>query len=328
MRKDARIYVAGHRGLVGSAIVRRLAALGYAEPIVRTHAELDLTDQAATNAFFAAERPEYVFLAAARVGGIGANSARPAEFIYENLAIAMNVIEASRASGVAKLLNLGSSCIYPRLAPQPMTESALLTGPLEPTNEPYAIAKIAAIKLCAAYNRQYGTDFVSIMPTNLYGPGDDYDTEEGHALPVLIARFHEAKVSGADRVTLWGDGTPLREFLYVDDLAAAAVLVMERRSAADLGEFINVGSGDEVSIARLAELVRMGRGTFDVAADTRGWLALPGRIYMARLRLNPGVAPLEIDVLDASGRCLQSVPLPAVTVPRRGPVFANCRVYL
>ena len=256
MRKDARIYVAGHRGLVGSAIVRRLAALGYAGPIVRTHAELDLTDQAATNAFFAAERPEYVFLAAARVGGIGANSARPAEFIYENLAIAMNVIEASRASGVAKLLNLGSSCIYPRLAPQPMTESALLTGPLEPTNEPYAIAKIAAIKLCAAYNRQYGTDFVSIMPTNLYGPGDDYDTEEGHALPVLIARFHEAKVSGADRVTLWGDGTPLREFLYVDDLAAAAVLVMERMSAADLGEFINVGSGDEVSIARLAELVR------------------------------------------------------------------------
>ena len=256
MRKDARIYVAGHRGLVGSAIVRRLAALGYARPIVRTHAELDLTDQAATNAFFAAERPEYVFLAAARVGGIGANSARPAEFIYENLAIAMNVIEASRANGVAKLLNLGSSCIYPRLAPQPMTESALLTGPLEPTNEPYAIAKIAAIKLCAAYNRQYGTDFVSIMPTNLYGPGDDYDTEEGHALPVLIARFHEAKVSGADRVTLWGDGTPLREFLYVDDLAAAAVLVMERMSAADLGEFINVGSGDEVSIARLAELVR------------------------------------------------------------------------
>ena len=256
MRKDARIYVAGHRGLVGSAIVRRLAALGYAGPIVRTHAELDLTDQAATNAFFAAERPEYVFLAAARVGGIGANSARPAEFIYENLAIAMNVIEASRANGVAKLLNLGSSCIYPRLAPQPMTEGALLTGPLEPTNEPYAIAKIAAIKLCAAYNRQYGTDFVSIMPTNLYGPGDDYDTEEGHALPVLIARFHEAKVSGADRVTLWGDGTPLREFLYVDDLAAAAVLVMERMSAADLGEFINVGSGEEISIAGLATLVR------------------------------------------------------------------------
>jgi GDP-L-fucose synthase len=256
MPPGARIYVAGHRGLVGSAILKRLEALGYRNLMVRTRAELDLTDQAATRAFFAAERPEYVFLAAAKVGGIGANSARPAEFLYDNIAIAMNVIEAARESGVRKLLNLGSSCIYPRLAPQPLTEDALLTGPLEPTNEPYAIAKIAAIKLCSAYNRQYGTEFLSIMPTNLYGVNDTYDTEEGHVLPVLIAKFHEAKASGADRVTLWGDGTPLREFLFSADLAEAAVLVMERLSAAEVGEFINIGSGEEVSVARLAEIVR------------------------------------------------------------------------
>ena len=256
MLPDSRIYVAGHRGLVGSAILGRLEALGYRNLVVRTHAELDLTDQAATRAFFAAERPEFVFLAAAKVGGIGANSARPAEFLYDNIAIATNVIETARRSGVRKLLNLGSSCIYPRLAPQPLTEDALLTGPLEPTNEPYAIAKIAAIKLCSAYNRQYGTEFLSVMPTNLYGVGDTYDTEEGHVLPVLIAKFHEAKASGTDCVTLWGDGTPLREFLFSADLAEAAVLVMERLSAAEVGEFINIGSGEEVSIARLAEIVR------------------------------------------------------------------------
>jgi len=248
--------VAGHRGLVGAAILRRLAALGYANLLVRTHDELDLTDQAATSAFFTAERPEHVVLAAAKVGGIGANSAYPADFIYENLAIAMNVIEAARAAGVTKLLNLGSSCIYPRLAPQPLTEDALLTGPLEPTNEPYAIAKIAAIKLCAAYNRQHGTSFVSIMPTNLYGPGDRYDLEAGHVIPTLIARFHEAKTSGTDRVTLWGDGSPLREFLYVDDLAEAAVRVLAEVDPADAGELLNVGSGEEVSIADLAALVR------------------------------------------------------------------------
>jgi GDP-L-fucose synthase len=256
MRKDARIYVAGHRGLVGAAIVRRLEAAGYEKLLLRTSAELDLTDQAATSAFFAAERPEYVFLAAAKVGGIGANSTYPAEFIYENLAISMNVIEASRAAGVVKLVNLGSSCIYPRLAPQPMAEDALLTGTLEPTNEPYAIAKIAAIKLCSAYNRQYGTEFLSVMPTNLYGPGDRYDTENGHVLPVMIAKFHAAKVSGEDRVTLWGDGTPLREFLFVDDLADAVVLVMERLATEEVGEFINIGSAEEVSIAGLAGLVR------------------------------------------------------------------------
>lgn len=256
MHKDSRIFLAGHRGLVGSAVQRRLLAAGYTNIIVRTHEELDLIDQAATNAFFDAERPEYVFLAASRVGGIGANTTYPAEFIYQNLAVALNVIDAAHRFGASKLLNLGSSCIYPRLAPQPITEEALLTGPLEPTNEPYAIAKIAAIKMCSAYNRQYGSDFVSLMPTNLYGPGDNYDLENGHVLPVLIAKFHNAKVSGEDRVVLWGDGSPRREFLFVDDLADACVIVMERYSAAEIGEFVNVGSSEEVTIAELAALVR------------------------------------------------------------------------
>lgn len=255
MRTDSRIYLAGHRGLVGSAIHRRLRAAGYENIIVRTHDELDLIDQAATDAFFAEERPEYVFLAASKVGGIGANTTYPAQFIYENLAVATNIIHSAYTHGVSKLLNLGSSCIYPRMAPQPITEDALLTGPLEPTNEPYAIAKIAAIKMCSAYNRQYGCDFVSLMPTNLYGPGDTYDLENGHVLPVLIAKFHAAKASGEDRVTLWGDGTPRREFLYVDDLADACVIVMERHSAAEIGEFVNVGSAEELTIAELAAVV-------------------------------------------------------------------------
>jgi GDP-L-fucose synthase len=224
--------------------------------VLRTRAELDLTDQAATRSFFAEERPQYVFLAAAKVGGIGANSTYPAEFIYDNLAIALNVIEAARSSRVTRLLNLGSSCIYPRFAEQPMTEDALLTGVLEPTNEPYAIAKIAAIKLCSAYNRQHHTDFVSLMPTNLYGPGDTYDLEQSHVLPALIVRFHQAKESGEDRVKLWGDGAALREFLYVDDLADAVLHVMKHVASADIGEFANVGSGEEVSIAELAALVR------------------------------------------------------------------------
>lgn len=256
MQKDSRIYLAGHRGLVGSAIHRRLLAAGYTNIIVRTHDELDLIDQAATDAFFAEERPEYVFLAASRVGGIGANTTYPAEFIFENLSVAINVIDAAHRHGVTKLLNLGSSCIYPRLSPQPITEEALLTGPLEPTNEPYAIAKIAAIKMCSAYNRQYGSDFVSLMPTNLYGPGDNYDLENGHVLPVLIAKFHNAKVSGEDQVVLWGDGSPKREFLFVDDLADACVIVMERYSATEIREFVNVGSSEEVTIAELATLVR------------------------------------------------------------------------
>ena len=256
MEKSAKIYVAGHRGLVGSAVVRRLQDSGYSNLILRTHAELDLERQADVQAFFAAERPQYVVLAAALVGGIGANSACPADFITKNLAISLNVIEAARRSGVRKLMNLGSSCIYPKLAPQPIKEEHLLTGPLEPTNEPYAIAKIAAIKLCSSINRQHGTDFMSLMPNNLYGPGDNYDLERSHVLPALIRKFHEAKISGADRVTLWGDGSPLREFLYSDDLADAVVFLMERHSASDGGELLNVGTGQEVSIKELAQLVQ------------------------------------------------------------------------
>jgi len=256
MEKQAKIYVAGHRGLVGSAIVRRLQAAGYSNLVVRTHAELDLTNQQAVQAFFAEEKPEYVFLAAAKVGGIGANSTYPADFIYINLAIALNVIDSAYRHGVKKLLNLGSSCIYPKLAPQPMKEEYLLSGPLEPTNEPYAIAKIGAIKLCASYNRQYGTNFISLMPTNLYGPHDNYHPFNSHVLPALIRRFHEAKESGTDRVVLWGDGSPYREFLYSDDLADAAVFLMERYNTQDIGEFINVGSSQEVTIKELAELIR------------------------------------------------------------------------
>jgi len=248
---NAKVYVAGHRGLVGSAIVRRLRAAGYENIVTRTHAELDLTRQEEVEAFFEAERPEYVYLAAARVGGIGANSTYPAQFIYENLAIALNVIEAARKSGVKKLLNLGSSCIYPKFAPQPIKEEYLLTGPLEPTNEAYAIAKIAAIKLCRYYNQQYGTNFISLMPTNLYGPGDNYDLENSHVLPALIRKFHEAKISGGP-VVLWGDGSPMREFLHADDLADAAVFLMEHADAKDIGEFINVGTGEDISIKDLA----------------------------------------------------------------------------
>jgi GDP-L-fucose synthase len=256
MEKTARIFVAGHRGLVGSAVVRRLQAGGYTNLLLRTHAALDLERQGDVQAFFSSEHPQYVVLAAALVGGIGANSAYPADFIARNLAISLNVIEAARASGVRKLMNLGSSCIYPKLAPQPIREEHLLTGPLEPTNEPYAIAKIAAIKLCSSMNRQYGTDFMSLMPNNLYGPGDNYDLERSHVLPALIRKFHEAKVSGADRVTLWGDGSPLREFLYSDDLADAVVFLMERHSASETGELLNVGTGEEMSIWELAQVVQ------------------------------------------------------------------------
>jgi GDP-L-fucose synthase len=253
--KQAKIYIAGHRGLVGSALVRRLTAGGYAKLVTKTHAELDLTRQEAVEAFFEKERPGYVFLAAGKVGGILANSTYPADFIYKNIAIATNVIEAARKSGVRKLLNFGSSCIYPKLAPQPMKEEYLLTGALEPTNEAYAIAKIAAIKLCSAYNRQYGTDYLSLMPTNLYGPGDNYDLESSHVLPALLRRFHEAKLAGSAEVTLWGDGSPFREFLHADDLADAAVFLMERYSAAEVGEILNVGTGRDVTIRELAGMV-------------------------------------------------------------------------
>jgi GDP-L-fucose synthase len=254
MNTHDKIYVAGHRGLVGSAIVRRLKAGGYDNIIVLGHAELDLTRQSEVEAFFEQEKPDYVFLAAARVGGIGANSNYPAEFFYENMAIALNVINASWKNGVKKLLNLGSSCIYPKLAPQPLKEEYLLTGPLEPTNEGYAMAKIAAIKMCTHYNNEYGTNYISLMPTNLYGPGDNYDLFTSHVLPAMIRKIHEAKKS-ARPVVLWGDGSPYREFLHVDDLAVASVMLMERYNYKDIGELINIGSGQELSIRQLAELI-------------------------------------------------------------------------
>lgn len=252
--KNTKIYLAGHRGLVGSAIMKSLKAKGYTNLVTRTHHELDLTRQKDVEDFFAQEKPEMVILAAAKVGGIGANSTYPADFIYENLAIAQNVIHSAYVYGVKKLINLGSSCIYPKMAPQPLKEEYLLTGPLEVTNEAYAVAKIAAIRLCKHYNEQYGTNFLSAMPTNLYGPGDNYDLNNSHVLPAMIRKFHEAKVNNTT-VTLWGDGTPLREFLYSEDLADAIVYLLENKDYQDVGELINVGSGKEVSIKELAELV-------------------------------------------------------------------------
>ncbi|MBK1631548.1 GDP-fucose synthetase [Thiohalocapsa halophila] len=255
------VYVAGHRGMVGAALVRALGVAGYQNILTRTHAELDLTSQAAVADFFAAERPAQVYLAAAKVGGIHANDTYPADFIYDNLAIEANVIHAAWQRGVERLLFLGSSCIYPRLAEQPMREDALLTGPLEPTNEPYAIAKIAGIKLCESYNRQHGTDFRSVMPTNLYGPGDNFDLANSHVIPALIRKFHEAKVAGADHVMVWGSGKPRREFLHVDDMAAACLHVMSLNAETYQTHtkprlsHINVGTGTDVTIAELAELV-------------------------------------------------------------------------
>lgn len=252
MDKKAKIYVAGHRGMVGSAIVRELRRQGYANIVTRTHAELDLTRQEAVETFFESERPEYVFLAAAKVGGIEANRSAPADFMYENMLLEMNVIRSAWRSGCRKLEFLGSSCIYPRLAPQPMTEGCLLTGALEPTNEAYALAKISGLKYCEYLNRQYGTEYISVMPTNLYGPNDNYHPEHSHVLPALIRRFHEAKEAGAVSVTCWGDGSALREFLYVDDLAELCVYLMNGYSG---DETVNAGSGKEVSIRDLAELV-------------------------------------------------------------------------
>jgi len=252
MNTDEKVYVAGHRGLAGSAILRRLQAGGYRYLVTRTHAELDLGDAAAVRDFFTREKPDHVFLAAAKVGGILANSTQPAEFIYENLAIQTNVIEAARRASVKKLMFLGSSCIYPKHAPQPMKEEHLLTGLLEPTNEPYAVAKIAGIKMCAAYNKQYGTNYLSAMPNNLYGPGDRYDLQNGHVAAALLRRMHEAKLANAPTVTIWGTGIPRREFLYCDDFADAVVFLMERHSAAELGEFINIGTGTDLTIAELA----------------------------------------------------------------------------
>ncbi|TFZ03110.1 GDP-L-fucose synthase [Ramlibacter henchirensis] len=263
---DSKIYVAGHRGMVGSAIVRQLKARGYRRIVGRTHAELDLTNQAAVNRFFTIEKPEQVYLAAAKVGGIHANNTYPAEFIYDNLMVQANVIHAAHEHGVRKLLFLGSSCIYPRLAPQPMAEDALLTGVLEPTNEPYAVAKIAGIKMCESYNRQYGeshgTDYRSVMPTNLYGPGDNYHPTNSHVVPALIRRFHEAKLAGAASVVIWGTGMPKREFLYVDDMAAACLHVMGlnkrdyQAQTKPQQAHINVGSGCDIAIGELAMLVK------------------------------------------------------------------------
>ena len=270
MDANARIFVAGHRGLVGSALVRRLEASGHRDLVLRTRAELDLTRQADVERFFADLRPEYVFLAAAKVGGIHANNTYPAEFIRENLAMQTNVVEAAWRHGVKRLLFLGSSCIYPKLAPQPIRENSLLTGPLEPTNRPYALAKIAGIEMCWSFNRQYGTRYLGAMPTNLYGPGDNYHPENSHVIPALIRKFHEGKVAGAASVTVWGTGTPRREFLFVDDMADACVFLMglpDERFDALLGQdefktgvfdppIVNIGLGEDLSIGELARLVR------------------------------------------------------------------------
>lgn len=256
MQKDSKIYIAGHRGLVGSAVLRQLKSEGYQNLIVRTSAELDLCNQKAVNDFFTKEKPEYVFLAAAKVGGIHANNTYPADFIYNNLMIATNVIQAAYQNNVTKLLNLGSSCIYPKLAPQPIKEEYLLTGELEPTNEAYAIAKIAAIKLCKYYNQQYQTNFISLMPTNLYGPNDNFDLKNSHVLPALIRKFVEAKENNQDFVEVWGTGSPKREFLYVEDLADAAIYLMQNKDFFEIGDFVNVGTGEDVSIKELAELIQ------------------------------------------------------------------------
>ena len=306
-----KIYVAGHRGMVGSAIVRALQSQGQSNLVTRTHAQLDLTNQAEVQAFFADEKPDQVYLAAAKVGGIHANNTYPADFIYQNLMVQANVVDAAFRNGVKKLLFLGSSCIYPRLAEQPMREDALLTGVLEPTNEPYAIAKIAGIKLCESYNRQYGAshgvDYRSVMPTNLYGPGDNYHPENSHVIPALIRRFHEAKVSGAPSVSIWGSGTPKREFLYVDDMAAASVFVMNlpqaiyQQHTQPMLSHINVGFGSDITIAELAQAVGeavgyQGRIEFDSSKPDGApskWMD-SGRLnalgWMARVALADGLA--------------------------------------
>lgn len=253
MERTAKIYVAGHRGMVGSAIVRNLQAKGFANIVTRTTAELDLRKQEETQQFFETEKPDYVFLAAAKVGGIQANNIYRGEFLYDNLMIQNNAIHAAKTVNVKKLLFLGSTCIYPKLAPQPLKESYLLTGELEPTNEPYAIAKIAGIKMCDAYRAQYGCDFISVMPTNLYGPNDNYDLQTSHVMPALLRKFHIAKTTGQPFVEIWGSGTPLREFLHVDDMADACVYMMQHYSAPG---FVNIGTGSDISIRALAELIR------------------------------------------------------------------------
>ena len=269
MDRNAKIFIAGHRGLVGSALMRRLQAGGYRNLVTRTSAELDLSEQQAVRAFYEAEQPDYMFIAAAKVGGIHANNTYPADFIYRNLMIECNLIHGAYQHGVKKLLFLGSTCIYPKLAPQPMKEEHLLTGALEPTNEPYAVAKIAGIKMCSAYNRQYGTNFISVMPTNLYGPNDNYHPQDSHVLPALIRRMHEAKSRGDKQVTVWGTGNARREFLASDDMADACVFLMERFDAKDLGEFINIGVGGDMTIREVVEIVVKVVGfTGEVVYDT------------------------------------------------------------
>ena len=321
MSKEPKIYVAGHRGMVGSAIVRVLQQQGKSNLVVKSRGELDLTNQDAVRIFFETEKPQLVYLAAAKVGGIYANNTYPAEFIYENLMVEANVIHQAWRAGVQKLLFLGSSCIYPRQAPQPMTENALLTGPLEPTNEPYAIAKIAGIKLCESYNRQYGAshgvDYRSVMPTNLYGPGDNYHPENSHVIPALIRRFHEAKVNQASTVIIWGSGTPQREFLYVDDMAAASVHVMNIDKATydahtqPMQSHINVGYGEDVTIRELAEFIGQAIGykgiiKFDTGKPDGSPRKLmdSGRVnalgWQAKVSLKEGLSAAYEDFLNSS----------------------------
>jgi GDP-L-fucose synthase len=327
MQADSKIYVAGHRGLVGSALVRRLDALGHQRLLLRTHAELDLADAVATRAFFEQERPDFVFLAAARVGGIMANNTFPAEFIQQNLAIQSNVIYSAWRSGVQRLMFLGSSCIYPRMAPQPLREDSLLTGPLEPTNRPYALAKIAGIEMCWSYNRQYGTQFLAAMPTNLYGPGDNYDLNSSHVIPALLRKFHEAKQSNAAEVVVWGTGTPRREFMYSDDMGEACVYVMnldDARYGSLLGSdesvsgrfeppLINIGVAVDVTIRELAERIRdvtgfEGKIAFDASKPdgTPRKLMDVGRLgamgWQARTSLVAGLTMAYRSMQDASVR--------------------------
>lgn len=319
---NQKIYVAGHRGMVGSAIVRNLQSQGYTNIVTRTHAEMDLTDQATVKAFFEQEKPNQVYLAAAKVGGIHANNTYPAEFIYDNLMVQNNVIHQAFLNGVQKLLFLGSSCIYPKLAPQPMSEDALLTGKLESTNEPYAVAKIAGIKMCESYNRQYGVshgiDYRSVMPTNLYGPGDNYHPENSHVIPSLIRRFHEAKISNAPEVLIWGTGTPRREFLYVDDMAAAAFFVMEldrltyNSLTQPMQSHLNVGFGSDITIAQLAYAVSktvgyLGDIGFDLTKPDgapRKWLSssrLNQLGWNPSISLETGLAKAYQDMLSKFG---------------------------
>ncbi len=325
MNNNAKIYIAGHRGLVGSAIVRNLQAKGYTNLLTRTHAELDLTDQKATDAFFAEEKPDYVFLAAAKVGGILANNIYPAEFIRDNLVIQANIIHAAYKNNVTRLMFLGSSCIYPKLAPQPMKEEYLLTGPLEPTNRPYALAKIAGIEMCWSYNRQYGTKYLAVMPTNLYGPGDNYDLNNSHVIPALIRKFHEAKVNNQATVTVWGSGTPRREFIYSEDMADACIFLMnlqaeqfdillgcdEAATGVFMPPLVNIGVGEDVTIRELSELVGdVVAYSGDIAFDTSkpdgtprklldvGRLALLG--WRARTALKEGLKSAYRDYLHSS----------------------------